>query len=529
MSMKVPNRFLGYAFCVGDLLLELDSSFDIKHADGAVKATLGINSMTEDKTNLMDLLDVKGRGVFKRTIAQLNGANRIGPFNLNVGVDTDGKEKFSAFVAKLPSEPDSIYVVLSRRQRIGTEEVAPAPAAVMEEKKQRFFNNLEKLFEADPDLEDKLQVTVVEADEGQDLNVGQQANIEDYLSSISYAGKSASRVSDGKFAVVHEKADASTSTEAIREAVQQATGVSIGTATIDAASSNLSNKDSMKALVFSLQQFAEDSDGFDVASIEDNCESLIGETTERVKAFRKVLSDGAFSLVYQPIVHMKQQTTHHFEALTRFDLPEIMKSQWEMIRFAEDVGLIDDFDRAVVRRVIKKIRELKAQGGAPAIAVNLSGRSLSDPGFVKDLLQILEENRDISDYLSLEITESAKIMDLKSLGVTVQEIRGLDFKVYLDDFGAGAAGFQYLKSLKVDAVKIDGAYIKDALESREDRAFLRSMVMLCRELDIETVGEWIETKEHADLLRDIGVDYGQGYFYGKPTNGLMAARRAKSA
>ena len=440
----------------------------------------------------------------------MSGSNRIGPFDLNVGVLTDGKEKFSAFVAKLPTEPDSIYVVLSRRQRIGTEENAPTPAAQMEEKKQRFFENLEKLFEADPELEDKLQVTVVEADDGQDLNTGQQANIEDYLSSISYAGKSASRVSDGKFAVVHEKSDDSTSADTIRDAVQQATGVSIGTATIDAASSNLSNKDSMKALVFSLQQFADDSDGFDVAAIEDNCETLIGETTERVKAFRKVLSEGGFSLVYQPIVHMKKQSTHHYEALTRFDLPDIMKSQWEMIRFAEDVGLIDDFDRAVVRRVIKKIRELQVQGGAPAIAVNLSGRSLSDPAFVQDLLKILEENRDISHFLSLEITESAKIMDLKSLGTSVQNIRGLGFKVYLDDFGAGAAGFQYLKSLKVDAVKIDGAYIKDALESREDRAFLRSMVMLCRELEIETVGEWIETKDHADLLKDIGVDYGQG-------------------
>ncbi len=169
------------------------------------------------------------------------------------------------------------------------------------------------------------------------------------------------------------------------------------------------------------------------------------------------------------------------------------------------------------------------QGGAPGIAVNVSGRSLSEPEFVRDLLKILEENQQVSPFLSLEITESARILDLKAIGDVVQQIRALGFKVYLDDFGAGAAGFQYLKNLRVDAVKIDGAYIKDAIESREDRAFLRSMVMLCKELGIETVGEWIETKEHADLLQDIGVDYGQGYYYGKPTNGLMAAQIAKSA
>lgn len=529
MLLKVPNRFLGYAFCVGDLLLEMDSEFTIKNADGAVKSTLGILSVPGNETNFLDLLDIKGRGLFKKNVEKLTGANRLGPIRLNVGMDADSKEEFGAFIAKLPSEPDMIYAVLSRPQRLGLEESSPTATMLVEEKKQQFFNNLEQLFEDEPGIEDKVQVTVIEADEGQELNAGQQSNIEQYLQSVSYGGKTASRVSDDKFAVVHEKANDNSSADTIRAAVVQATGVAISTATIDAASSNLSDKDSMKALVFSLQQFAEESEGFDVGSIEENCGTLIGETAERVRAFRQVLSDGAFSLVYQPIVDMKKLNTHHFEALTRFDLPEIMKSQWEMIRFAEDVGLIDDFDRAVINRVINKIRELMGQGAAPGIAVNVSGRSLSDPEFIRDLIGLLEENQDLSGYLSLEITESARILDLKALGIVVQQIRGIGFKVYLDDFGAGAAGFQYLKSLKVDAVKIDGAYIKDAVESAEDRAFLRSMVMLCRELGIETVGEWIETREHADLLKDIGVDYGQGYFYGKPTNGLMSARVAKSA
>lgn len=529
MPQKVPNRFLGYAFCVGDLLLEMSDDFIIKNADGAVKATLGIATGADSKTNFLDLLDVPGRGLFKKNVEKLTGANRLGSVSLNVGIDADSKEKFGAFIAKLPTEPDVIYVVLSRPQRLGMNDASPTATMVAEEKKQQFFTNLERLFDDEPGLEDKVQVTVIEADEGESLNAGQQSNIEQYLQSVSYGGNTASRVADAKFAVVHEKANDNSSAEVIRTAVAQATGVSISTATIDAAASNLSDKDSMKALVFGLQQFAEDSDGFDVESIEENCGTLIGETAERVRAFRQVLAEGAFSLVYQPIVDMKRLTTHHFEALTRFDLPEIMRSQWEMIRFAEDVGLIDDFDRAVINRVINKIRELMRQGTAPGIAVNVSGRSLSHPEFISDLIKILEENRDLSGHLSLEITESARILDLKSLAVVVQQIRGIGFRVYLDDFGAGAAGFQYLKSLKVDAVKIDGAYIKDAVESAEDRAFLRSMVMLCRELGIDTVGEWIETKEHAELLKDIGVDYGQGYFYGKPTNGLMSARVAKSA
>jgi len=524
MAIKVPSRFLGYAFCVGDLLLELDRDFTVKNADGAVKDTLGIQSIPESETNFLDLLDSRGKGLFQKTVSALTGTNRLGPIKLNVGMDADGKELFGAFIAQLPSEPDAIYVVLSRPSRLGMNEAPPTAAMVDEERKQSFFTSLETLFEQDPEAEEKVQVTVIEAETGQTLDTGQQTDIEQYLKSVSYGGTNAARVSDDKFAVVHDRNDASARADVIRETVAKATGVAISTATIDAAESNLSDRDSMRALVFSLQQFADDGADFDVDSIQKNCGTLIGATTERVKAFRKVLDDGAFTLVYQPIVDMKKLTTHHFEALTRFDLPEIMKSQWEMIRFAEDVGLIDDFDRAVINRVIAKIRDLMKQGSAPGIAVNVSGRSLSDPEFILDLLKVLEANIDLKKYLSLEITESARILDLKALGEVVQQIRGIGFKVYLDDFGAGAAGFQYLKSLKVDAVKIDGAYIKDAIGSAEDRAFLRSMVMLCKELGIVTVGEWIETKEHADLLVDIGVDYGQGYFYGKPTSGLMSAR-----
>lgn len=192
-------------------------------------------------------------------------------------------------------------------------------------------------------------------------------------------------------------------------------------------------------------------------------------------------------------------------------------------RFAEDIGLIDEFDYAVINRAIAKIRSMLKKGGSPGIAVNVSGRSLSSQGFIFELLALLRNNKDLTQYLSIEITESATIHDLDALSLVLEEVREIGFRVYLDDFGAGAAGFQYLKKLKVDALKIDGAYIRDALTSAEDRAFLRSMVGLCKDLGIVTVGEWVETQEHATLLRQMGVDYGQGYFFGKPSPNFLVA------
>jgi EAL domain-containing protein (putative c-di-GMP-specific phosphodiesterase class I) len=529
MTLKIPNRFLGYAYCVGDLLIELNSSYDVIHADGAIKSTLGVDMLIGETVNFLDLLDIKGRGIIKRSVAKLNGTNRLGPIMVNVGHDPDEKEIFGAFMAKLPSNNDVIYLVLSRPSRLGVTDTIRKTSVTTQAKKEEFFSKLENLFGRDPEAENKVQVTVIDASGDENLNAGQQSNIEKILKNASYDGSSASRVGEDKFALIHDRTNENATISALTETVVQATGASISSATINPADMHLSNKDNMRALVFSLQQFTEDSDGFDVESIQQNCTTMIGETTDRVRAFRKVLDEGAFSLVYQPIVNLKKGTTHHFEALTRFDLPKMMKSQWEMIRFAEDIGMIDDFDRSVINRNIQKIREMLGQGGASGIAVNISGRSLSDPEFIADLIQTLKANVDLKSYLSLEITESARIQDLLALSEVVDEIRGEGFQVYLDDFGAGAAGFQYLKSLKVDAIKIDGAYIKDALESREDRAFLKSMVTLCQDLGIITVGEWVETRDHATLLQEIGVDYGQGYFFGKPTHGMIASRIKMSA
>jgi len=526
---KIPDRFLGYAYCVGDVLLELDQDFFILNADGAVKTRLGDISSVTGASSFLDLLTEKGRGIVKSAAKMLTGANRLGPFTMSIGQKGENKEQFAIFMVKLPTATDRYYVVLSKPYRMGlkTEENVSGPLA-KEEKKQDFFSQLEGLFEENPDAEENMQVTVLETGAGKALDQSQQRDLEEYLKSYSLGGNHAAMLGEDKFAFVHEKVLRDGEKINYADEIRNATGVAIQAATIDAAEAHLSEKDSVRAMIFSLQQFADDKSGFDVAQIEENCTTLIGETTERVKAFRQVLTDGAFTLVYQPIVDLKTGATHHFEALTRFDLPEMINSQWEMIRFAEDVGLISDFDTAVLNRTIQKLRELMRQNATPGIAVNVSGRSLSDPEFILDLISTLKGNKDLKRYLMIEITESAQIHDLDMLGEALKEIRGEGFKVYLDDFGAGAAGFQYLKKLEVDALKIDGDYVRNALESREDRAFLRAMVTLCKDLEIITVGEWVETREHADLLTEIGVDFGQGYYFGKPNTGMISAKLSET-
>ncbi|MBT6913024.1 MAG: EAL domain-containing protein, partial [Rhodospirillaceae bacterium] len=96
--------------------------------------------------------------------------------------------------------------------------------------------------------------------------------------------------------------------------------------------------------------------------------------------------------------------------------------------------------------------------------------------------------------------------------------------VCLDDFGSGSSAFQYLNALDVDCVKIDGIYVQEAQASAKGKAFIRSIATLCKDLGIDTVGEMVETDASADFLREVGVRYGQGYLFGKPTKDISGWR-----
>ncbi len=110
-----------------------------------------------------------------------------------------------------------------------------------------------------------------------------------------------------------------------------------------------------------------------------------------------------------------------------------------------------------------------------------------------------------------------RIKDLQATNTVLQVLRADGHKICLDDFGAGAASFPYIQALEVDYVKIDGAYVKRMETHPRDRAILKAMVGLCRDLGVGTVAEMVETESQAKALVDLGVDYAQGYLFGRPS------------
>jgi len=519
--MSVPERFLGFAFSVGDLLIETGQDFIIHNVDGAVKSVAGIGLDQILNRSMLDFIADEDRSLVENTVKALGDKTRMGPLEISMTFTGGVPVRLAMFVGSLPTADSSFYFVLAKPYRLGAG--GPSPVELTEEERAtNFIGKVQALLEGQGE-DDALGVTVMEVIGAVDLDPKVREHVEKVLGSISLGGSHASSLGGNRFAVVHDQGAGHGSAAALAETVQAQTGIDMSAASVATDDVVLSGGDGVKALAFSLQQFADGGDGFDVEAFS-NPQALLGETTERVKQFRQILNDEAFSLVYQPIVSLKTGETRHFEVLSRFDVNDSNYSQWEMITFAEDVGLIQEFDAVVLRRSIARLRELRAQNADVRLAVNMSGRSLSDPAFMRNLMTVLEDCADIRPQLSIEITESAKIKDLKQLAATLEDIRALGVCVYLDDFGAGVSGFQYLRQLVVDAVKIDGSYIRDALDNAKDRAFLSSMVTLCKELGIVTVGEWVETHDHAVLLSKIGVDYGQGYHFGKPLPGLKSVR-----
>lgn len=283
-----------------------------------------------------------------------------------------------------------------------------------------------------------------------------------------------------------------------------------------AGEDGISEAEAVKAAVYAMKQAANSERAVTMKALTGGYERRLEKVRNQLRVFKKIVVQEKFDVALQPIMDLKTGEVHHFEALARFDKDFYSGSPFEFMCFAEDVGVIHEFDLAMTLKVVSLLKRVRRIGFETNIAVNISGRSIQSQAFLRHFFRILEDCADVRDQLSFELTESSQIDDLETTNRILSRIRDFGHKVALDDFGAGAAGLQYLRVLKVDYVKIDGIYVRKALEDKDNRAFLRSIAELCSGLGIETIGECIEVDEQEQFLSSIGVGYGQGWLYGKP-------------
>lgn len=228
------------------------------------------------------------------------------------------------------------------------------------------------------------------------------------------------------------------------------------------------------------------------------------------------IDKGLFQLHFQGVYRAEGGGLMHLEALIRM-IDERDPAQLIMpghfIPLAEKSGRILDIDRWVIREVV---RMLAADPAIPPIAVNLSGRSLSEPDLPQFIGDELRAHQVAPRRLIVEITETAAVSDLHDAQRMIEALGQLGCRVYLDDFGVGFASFAYLKHLNVDTIKIDGIFIRDLPNDADNQVFVQAMVSVALGLGKSVLAEYVEDDKTLALLRTYGVDLVQGYFLDRP-------------
>jgi EAL domain-containing protein (putative c-di-GMP-specific phosphodiesterase class I) len=188
----------------------------------------------------------------------------------------------------------------------------------------------------------------------------------------------------------------------------------------------------------------------------------------------------------------------------------------KVIPAAERFRLMPDIDRWVVRNALEIVARRGPASGLAGFAINLSGQSLSRPELLEFVEREFLRSGAPHSLVTFEVTETAAIQNLANAARFIEAMHERGCKFALDDFGSGLSSFGYLKSIPVDYLKIDGTFVRNMLRSGNDDSIVVAIVQIAKALGIETVAECIEDMETLTVLRDIGVDYGQGYALHRP-------------
>ena len=293
-------------------------------------------------------------------------------------------------------------------------------------------------------------------------------------------------------------------------------GVSIGVAGINADNTDLSQI----LAAADMACFAAKDMGRNRVHIYEPSDAVLAERHGQMHwagRITRALDEDRFVLFKQPVVALSKQAdadhTSHCEVLVRMRDNDAIINPGAFIPAAERYNLMPDIDRWVVTQVFEM---LQSSDRAQVVAINLSGASLVDDSLLRYVLEAAEKYQVELSQVCFEITETAAIGNLRKAMKFIKELRARGCRFSLDDFGSGLSSFSYLKNLSVDYLKIDGAFVVDMLNDPVDRAMVEAIVSVGHIMGIKVIAEWVENQQTLELLREMGVDYAQGFYLGRP-------------
>ena len=531
------NRFVAFAFISSDVLLECTSAGVIEYASG-LTSRLGVENSNdllgkplhqfvngEDHLFLNALLENAWRTGRVRPVGIHMKSTSGQSINPVLGCMRYGNKIYFSLILNAAMLASTVKKEFDRDADTGL--------MTKDSFLERSQDHIGKATQSDGE-EDKT-LTLMEISGLSDMSSKNSAlaknierNVGALLRSWSVNGDSAGTIAPDRFGVVSNgHIDAGKAEQMIGKLCDSKPhDLKIKKVELQLDDANIADEDAARAMMFAINEFStvEDVSQFSITTLQEGAKRHLNSAWERVTKIRNLIETRDFTMAFQPIVSLETGGLHHFEALAR--LPGT-KSPYELVTFAEKAGMILDLDIMIATRLVETLEQKQRQGQDPKVAMNVSARSLQSTLFVDHFRRIMKAHSKVARQLALEVTETANIIEFGAFNNILQLLRKDGHEISLDDVGTGSTSFETLRQLSVDFVKIDGQYVQSAMSNKKDRAILESVVKLCSGFGFWIIGEMVETLEQQNYLKSVGIEYGQGYLFGKPASELRDLKESR--
>lgn len=516
------DRYIAFSLAAADLLIEADSDFRIIRTIGATQALLSGLGESVVGRDVSDIFIPIDRAFARHLFNRAKTIGRIEPCGLNLQQAEGPPLLVNMGACYLGTGEGSTFISLTvLSDGVVAQTTADGQAGLLDLDSYLSFAKRKIGVKGETAPKDMKLVRVAGLSQAMrnlppaqsDLLMGEISSV---LRAQAVGGSAAARLSDEAFSYIPSAKGEGASPEVISRDIRAAAvaaglpenSLSPSVLNLELSTGNLDQDSIAKALQYVLTDFCRP-ERSPISSLAQGLKSAMAETVQHFDSIRALIDGDKYTLFYQPVVRLSDRTTHHYEALLRF---ADGRAPFDTIRLSEQLGLVQDFDLAVAKKAIETL----TKRSDTTIAINLSGLSIQNDVFREHLRQLLGGAGGVGQRLMFELTESNAIEDIEAAATFLRWLRRTGYRVCLDDFGAGAATYTYLRHFDVDFVKIDGPFLKEARDNPRQRALVRSVSHLCRDLHTEVVAEMIEDDAMAALCQEMGIGYGQGYLFGKP-------------
>jgi diguanylate cyclase (GGDEF)-like protein len=250
---------------------------------------------------------------------------------------------------------------------------------------------------------------------------------------------------------------------------------------------------------------------------EEDVVAVFRATGEKTGIVMKAIEEMSLIPYFQPIINMETGKVAGHEVLSRIKTDTGLLDALEFIEVAEQLGVLNKLDYIIMEKVYQKV---KAEGYGGYLFINLSPKSLIIKDFIPGVLKLTDKYDIDHRTVVFEITERETVKNISLLEKFVHELKSVGFKFAVDDFGSGFSSFHYIKRFPIDFVKIEGEFIRHMIADKKDLALVKTMSVLAREFGIQTIAECVEDDKILAMIKQIGINYGQGHHVGHPSPDL---------